>query len=143
MRWDYIGAKGKRDRSFIFDGTTLWFVDTKNLQVLQHKTPTSTLPAAVAFLNGSGKLAADFDVAAGDDANTVKLTPKQTSAQVKELHFVIDPSTYHVLRSIVIDHNGDTSSFTFSSVDPKTKPKASYFVFDPKSVPTFKVVQVP
>jgi chaperone LolA len=138
MRWDYVNAKAKPDKSMIFDGKTLWVIEPSNLQVLRHKTVSATLPAAVAFLNG-GDLSKDFDVTT-PDATTLVLVPKEVSAKIKTLTFVIDPKTKRVVKSIVLDHQGDTNTFEFhldeKPIDGKT------FQFSPKRVPTYQVIDV-
>lgn len=138
MRWDYVDAKAKHDKSMIFDGKRLWVVEPKNLQVIEHQANATSLPAAVAFLNG-GDLAKDFTVSA-PAANTLELVPKQTTAKVKTLTFVIDPKTKQVVKSIVLDHNGDTN--TFELVLGIKQPDAKVFEFSPKRVPTYKVIKV-
>jgi chaperone LolA len=138
MRWDYIDAKAKPDKSMIFDGKTLWVVEPKNLQVIQHEATATSLPAAVAFLNG-GDLTKDFTVTQ-PATNTLELVPKATTAKVKTLTFVIDPQTKQVVKSIVLDHNGDTN--TFELVLGAKQPDAKIFEFSPKRVPTYKVIKV-
>jgi outer membrane lipoprotein carrier protein len=153
MRWDYVEAKQKRvDKSFIFDGTTLWVVEPSNLQVLKHTAQNHTLPAAISFLNQSERLAKEFDVAFADATAQkthgvpggvlLSLVPKQAAAQIKQLYFVIDPSTNQVARSIVIDSSDNVNAFAFRDADLKKKLDAKYFAFDPKTVPTYKVVTV-
>jgi outer membrane lipoprotein carrier protein len=152
MRWDYVDAKNKVDSSFIFDGTVLWVVQPSNLQVLKHTAQNTTLPAAISFLNQAGRLAKEFDVTfpAADVQQAhgvpggvlLALAPKQASAQIEQLYFVVDPSTNQVTRSIVIDSSDNINAFVFTGVDLKKKIDAKYFAFDPKTVPTYKVVTV-
>lgn len=42
MRWDYKTKKKALDKSFIFDGTTLWVVEPANRQVLKHTVVSGT-----------------------------------------------------------------------------------------------------
>ncbi len=141
MRWDYVNAKARPDKSVIFDGTTLWIVEPKNLQVFEHATQDPTLPAALAFLEG-GSLANDFTITS-PAADTLELVPKAANAQIKKLTFVIDPQTRQVIKSIVVNFKDDTNTFVFSNVDVDTAPSERLFQFSPKRVPTYKVIHVP
>lgn len=138
MRWDYVDAKNKPDKQMIFDGKTLWVIEPSNLQVLKHQTVSATLPAAVAFLNG-GDLSKEFDVTT-PDATTLVLVPKEVSAKIKKLTFVVDAKTKRVVKSIVLDHQGDTNTFEFHLDEQPIDKKV--FQFSPKRVPTYKVVDV-
>jgi hypothetical protein len=53
---------------------------------------------------------------------------------------VIDPRTKQVVKSIVLDHNGDTN--TFELVLGAKHPDEKLFQFSPKRVPTYKVIKV-
>jgi outer membrane lipoprotein carrier protein len=152
FRWDYLEkAHGTVTaiKTFAFDGTTLWLVDHKNKQVFQNQTQGGVLPAAVSFLTGGGSLATQFNVAlntsgkyGGSGSTVLELTPKQPSAQYKQLYFVVDPSDWHSSESVVVDSNGDTNEFNFYSPDLKSPVKASWFQVNPASVPNYKLVVV-
>ena len=139
MRWDYTNAKGKPDKQMIYDGKTLWVVEPSNKQVYEHATQDPVLPAAIAFLNG-GKLTETYDVTQPDES-TLVLVPKQTTASVKQLTFVIDPKTKQVVRSIVVNHKDDVNAFDFSKVDTEKTIEAKFFTFSPKRVPLYKVIK--
>jgi len=152
MRWDYVKAKAPKglDRSFIFDGTTLWVIDTTNLQVLQHTQASNNLPAAIAFFTGAGSLTTQFYVAFPTapthlvpGATVLQLTPKQPSAQYSQLYLVIDPSSWRVAKTIMIDSSGNTNMFEFSAVDMKTTIKPTVFQFSPSSLPNYRVITAP
>jgi outer membrane lipoprotein carrier protein len=152
FRWDYFKTKQNVvtvAKTFAFDGTTLWLVDHENKQILQNQVQGSMLPAAVSFLTGAGTLAAQFNVASntsgtygGKNATVLELTPKQPSAQYKQLFFVVDPSDWHISESIVIDSNGDTNDFKFFDSELTSTVKAQWFQVNPSSLPTYKVVVV-
>ena len=149
MRWDYTTKKKALDKAFIFDGTTLWVVEPQNRQVLKHTVVGGTMPAAISFLTGGGALTKEFTASAPKNnnqlvpgASVVELTPKQSSAQYKQLLLVIDPTTWTVTRSIVTDANGHTNTFEFTAMNLKAKHSASIFAFSPQRFPTFKVVTV-
>jgi outer membrane lipoprotein-sorting protein len=136
-------------KTFAFDGTTLWLVDHKNKKVFQNETQSGVFPAAVSFLTDSSSLSTQFNVAlstagkyGGNGAAVLELTPKQPSAQYKQLLFVVDPSDWHISESIVIDSNGDTNEFDFYNPDLKSPVKQSWFQVNPASIPTYKVVVI-
>src|SRR4051812_44646644 len=96
MRWDYE----KPDKSsYITDGGVLWLYEPDDKQAFKQDLKTSQLPAALSFLTGKGKLAAEFDIAfvANGNGNGAKpgpdyvlsLSPKTPQAQVKTIQFVV------------------------------------------------------
>ena len=146
MRWDYLKAKGAA-RTFIFDGKTLWIVEHDNLQVMKHTAQTSNLPAAIAFFWGAGHLANDFDVALVGTSSVVgshelRLVPKQPSAQYKELRLVIDPASWRVAKTILIDSSGNTNTIELADTDLKSSIAPELFRFSPTDVPDYKLVDV-
>jgi outer membrane lipoprotein carrier protein len=149
LRFDYTSAKGKPDKHFIFDGQTLWVIEHVNLQVLQHHAGASPLPGAIAFFLGAGKLASEFDVgfpkARGrlvPGATVLELVPRQPTAQYARIDLVIDPATWQVTRTTVVDSSGNTNTFAFSKVDTRTPIKATTFQFHPRTLPSYRVVRV-
>ena len=136
FRWDY---SGRAARSYIYDGATLWVVDPPNLQVIKNSVAGSKLPGAITFWLGSGDLAKQVTVTLVKPS-TLELVPKQPSAAFAKLQLVIDGAV--VKQSIVIDSNGDTNAFVFSNVDLKATLPGKYFAFDPRRVPTYRVIEV-
>jgi outer membrane lipoprotein-sorting protein len=150
MRFDYVDKKNKPHREMIFDGKTLWIVEHKNLQVIKHTANTSQMPGAIAFFLGAGSLSKDFNVSAPNTTKHVvpgavmlMLTPKQPNASYKEIHLAIDPSTWTVKRTTLINSSNDTTTYEFKQVNTTAKVDPAKFVFDPKSQPTYKVVTPP
>ena len=132
-------------KTFIFDGTTVWAIDHGNKQILKSAAPQSALPAAVSFLTG-GALASQFNVtraASGANSIVLELTPKQPSAQYKQLFFHVDTASWNVTESIVVDASGDTNDFTFVAPNLTAPVKASWFVVDPASLPNYKLTTRP
>jgi outer membrane lipoprotein-sorting protein len=126
MRWDYT-APAKLH--FVSDGKSVWSIDEANKQVLVLSLAQSNLPAAVAFLTGQGSLASTFNAATSTSCTTkgvncVELTPKQASAQFTSVTLGVDPNTYEVEESIVLEPSGNTNHFWFTgrtgSVNAKT-----------------------
>ena len=144
MRWDYAGKKkGPARKSFIFDGKTLWIVEPSNLMATKSAASNGMLPAALSFLTGSAKLTNDFEITLATKSphgvTVLELAPKQPSAQYKQLFFVVAKDG-HVEKSIVIDSSDNTNEFRFSAIDAKTPIKTTLFTFDPKRVPTYKII---
>ena len=136
VRFDYVNKKQKPDKSFVFDGTTLWYEETLNRKVTKTAASTSALPSAVAFLTNPGQLANDFTVAAPANkhhlvpgAIVLELTPKQPSATYAMIQLVVDPTTWTVPRSIVYAPGGDSTTYELRSVNLAAKLPADRFVY--------------
>jgi outer membrane lipoprotein carrier protein len=154
MRWDYFEEKKTGGtttttvkKSFISDGTNLYIVDTENKQVITKNISQDLMPVAVTFLYGKGDLAAEFNAAIdttgkwGDPNDIVlKLTPKQPSAQYKSLFLVVNPSDDHVKQSVIIDASDNMNQFMFFNQDFAASIKDSTFVFDQKSVSSYRFI---
>ncbi|HET6610669.1 MAG TPA: outer membrane lipoprotein carrier protein LolA [Kofleriaceae bacterium] len=134
MRWDYINTHGKVDKSFISDGKTLWAVEHDNKQAYIKNLNDEALPVAVTFLTGTGQLGREFKVAldksktygaAGD--YVLELTPKKRTAQYKTLWLVVDPKSYRVKQSIILEPSGNTNHFRFYEPNTRAPVKESYF----------------
>src|SRR3954447_25617786 len=101
MRWDYV-EKRKSDvvvkKSFISNGAYLYVIEHDNKQVVKKNLQQDIMPVAVSFLYGKGDLKAEFNAELdhtgkyGEKTDLVlKLTPKQPSAQYKNLYLVVSP----------------------------------------------------
>jgi outer membrane lipoprotein carrier protein len=150
MRWDYEEKKGKEvvvKKSFISNGKTLYDVEHDNKQVFKKNLEKDLMPVAVSFLYGSGDLAKEFN-AEIDKTGTygtkgdivLKLTPKQPSAQYKNLYLVANSSDFHVKESVIIDSSNNVNHFRFFEPDFDSPIKDSWFEFNPASVPTYRVI---
>lgn len=150
MRWDYLEKKPSGTvvkKSFLSDGKTLYVVDHGNKQVMKKDIKADLLPVAVTFLYGTGDLTKEFNAAIdtsgayGTKGDVVlKLTPKQPSAQYKNLYLVADPTNFHVKESIIIDSSDNVNHFRFYAPDFEKPIKDSLFEFTPASVPSYRVV---
>jgi len=150
MRWDYIERKNNKDilkKAFISNGTTLFDVEPGNLQVIKKNLQNDVMPVAVSFLYGKGDLKNEFN-AELDNTNAygtkddlvLKLTPKQPSAQYKNLYLVVDKTDFHAKQSIIIDSSNNVNHFTFNQPDWKSEIKDSSFEFDQRSVPNYQMI---
>ena len=44
----------------------------------------------------------------------LSLRPKRAQPQVKEITFVVDPDSFHVMESVIVDGQGNVNDLTFS-----------------------------
>lgn len=154
MRWEYFDKpkRGKPrtiSKHFISNGKYLYVVDIDNKQVIKKDLEKNLLPTAVTFLYGKGDLAADFTPAidtsgtyGAKGAHVLKLTPKSPSAQYKHLFLVVDPATFYVKESIIIDSAGNKNHFRFFEHNFKAAEKDTTFELDEKApaLKNFRVV---
>jgi outer membrane lipoprotein carrier protein len=135
MRWDY---EKPEKSSYISDGNVLWLYEPDDKQAFKQDLKASQLPAALAFLTGKGKLATEFDIsfavkpAYGTPADYVlSLSPKAAQPQVKTILFVVDPKTFDVRESVIIDGQANVNDLTFSDIRVNTKLPETHFKFTP------------
>lgn len=150
MRWDYVDKKkGKTQvtKSFISNGKYLYVVEHGNKQVVKKNLENDLMPVAVTFLYGKGNLAAEFNPeidtsgkygAKGDIV--LKLTPKQPSAQYKNLYLVVAPDNFRVKQSVIIDSSNNMNQFQFFAPDFEKAMKDSIFEFDERSVKNYRII---
>ncbi|HET9621755.1 MAG TPA: outer membrane lipoprotein carrier protein LolA [Kofleriaceae bacterium] len=150
MRWDYLEKKKtgvEVKKSFISNGTSLYVVEHDNKQVVKKSLQQDLMPVAVSFLYGKGDLKAEFNAELDKtgkygekDDFVLKLTPKQPSAQYKNLFLVVSPSDFHVSQSVIIDSSNNVNHFRFFAPDFEKPIKDSYFEFDERSVKSYRVI---
>jgi outer membrane lipoprotein carrier protein len=135
MRWDY--EKPER-ATYVSDGGVLWLYEPEDRQAFKQALKASQLPAALAFLSGKGKLAAEFDITlAGKAPNGVAgdylltLAPKVAEPQVKTILFVVDPRTFDVRESVITDGQGNVNDLTFAEIRTGTHIPETEFHFAP------------
>jgi outer membrane lipoprotein carrier protein len=135
MRWDY--ERPERS-SYISDGGLLWLYEPDDRQAFKQDLKSSQLPAALAFLTGKGKLAAEFDIASaagapygGPGDYVLALSPKAAEPQVKSIVFVVDPNTFDVRESVITDGQGNTNDLTFADIRTNARVPDSEFHFAP------------
>jgi outer membrane lipoprotein carrier protein len=157
MRWDYLEKKkdpaspGKEivevKKSFLSNGTYLYVVEHDNKQVVKKGLQQDLMPVAVSFLYGKGDLRAEFNAEIDrtgkfgeKDDLVLRLTPKLPSAQYKNLYLVVSPKDYHVSQSVIVDSSGNVNHFRFFAPDFESSIKDSWFEFDPKSLPSYRMI---
>ena len=125
MRWNYTQPDPKM---YLSDGTTLWLYEPEDKQAFKQDLKASQLPAALAFLTGQGKLAAEFDIAFAPAKTpygtprdyVLTLSPKTPQAQVKTILFVVDPKSFDVRESVITDQQGNINDLLFSEIKVNT-----------------------
>jgi len=150
MRWDYLekrktGVEVKK--SFISNGSYLYVVEHDNKQVVKKSLEKDLMPVAVSFLYGKGDLKAEFNAELDKTAKygekddvVLRLTPKQPSAQYKNLFLVVSPKDFHVSQSVIVDSSNNVNHFRFYGPDFDKQIKDSYFEFDERSVKNYRVI---
>jgi outer membrane lipoprotein carrier protein len=149
MRWNYAQPEPKM---YLADGNTLWLYEPEDKQAFKQELKSSQLPAALAFLAGQGKLAAEFDITAQDPKSlkspksakvpygtpqdyVLTLSPKAPQAQVKTILFVVDPKTFDVRESVITDQQANVNDLLFSDIRFNTKiPDATFHWAPPPGV---------
>jgi outer membrane lipoprotein carrier protein len=136
MRWNYQTPDVKM---YLADGSVLWLYEPEDKQAFKQELKSSQLPAALAFLTGKGKLADEFEIAfaaspaaAGTARDYVlSLHPRQAQPQVKELTFVVDPDTFLVRESLLVDGQGNVNDMLFTDIKVSTGLPDSTFRWSP------------
>ncbi|HEY2902055.1 MAG TPA: outer membrane lipoprotein chaperone LolA [Polyangia bacterium] len=120
MRWDYQTPETKM---YLADGDKLWLYEPEDQQAFKQELKSSQLPAALAFLTGKGKLADEFDItfaekpAYGSARDYVlRLQPKHAQSQLQTMMFVVDPGSFHVRESVLVDGQGNINDMQFADV---------------------------
>jgi outer membrane lipoprotein carrier protein len=123
---------------YLSNGTTFWQYEPEAKQAFKQDLKTSQLPAAVAFLMGKGKLTDEFDVQVADKLpygtpkdHKLHLKPKKTQSAYKAIYFVVDPVTFLVKESILINAQGDINAFTFTDAKVDSKVPDDTFKWAP------------
>ncbi|HEX8109389.1 MAG TPA: outer membrane lipoprotein carrier protein LolA, partial [Kofleriaceae bacterium] len=150
MRWDYLEKRKDAvevKKSFISNGSSLYVVEHDNKQVVKKNLQQDLMPVAVSFLYGKGDLRAEFNAEIDKtgkygekDDIVLRLTPKQASAQYKNLYLVVSPRDFHVSQSVIVDSSSNVNHFRFFAPDFEKPIKDSYFEFDERSVKNYRVI---
>jgi outer membrane lipoprotein carrier protein len=151
MRWEYVEKKKgvtKVEKSFISNGQTLYVVDHGNMQVMTKNLQQDLMPVAVSFLYGKGDLKSEFTPTIDTSGKyaekkgeiVLKLSPKKSSAQYKNLILVVAPTDFHVTQSIIIDSSNNINHFRFYAPDFTKAIKPEWFEFQKASVKDYRFI---
>lgn len=137
MRWDYAQPQGDL---VVSDGTTLWAYESAAHQAIQTNLTQSQLPSALSFLTGTGRLANDFTFrmlsgTAGSypGGYVLELRPIVPNPSFERIVFYVEGAHFQVVRTVVIDAQGNTNRFDFDQVHVNLAPQQTVFQWTPPS----------
>ncbi len=117
LSFRYDKPRGNR---VVSDGTTIWVYEKEAQQMYETKVQKSQYPAALAFLQGSGKLTRDFSLRKLDaakmkvtDGFVLEAIPNEATPAYKKLILYVDGATSQVRRVLVLDEQGNRNRFDF------------------------------
>jgi outer membrane lipoprotein carrier protein len=118
MRWDYLKPD---EKVFVIAGKKVYQYDKEAKSVTIASIDTERLSASITFLWGQGKLEREFHIkkATRKDMTggiALELTPKTPDPRFQKVFFLLDPKTYAVRESIVVDPDGSENRVAFSQV---------------------------
>lgn len=135
MRFDYAAPSGDL---VVYDGATLTTYLSDMHQATVSPVASSDLPAAMSFLTGSGRLQTQFTFTALDPARfhfpagyVLEGTPRTPTASCHRVLFYVDPTSFQVVRTAVINADGDENRFDLSSPRVNTGIPAPTFRWSP------------
>jgi outer membrane lipoprotein carrier protein len=133
IRFDYAEPEPKL---FVVKGDHIISYIPAAQQAMEGSFKADQLSASVTFLWGKGQLEKEFDVIAASrkdlaDGIALELTPKRPDPRFQKIYFVVDPATYAVKQSVVIDGAGDENRFDFKQLKPNSGLADSLFDFKP------------
>jgi outer membrane lipoprotein carrier protein len=135
MRWNY---ENPEPQMYLASGQHFWLYQPEDKQAYKQDLKSSQLPAAVSFLMGKGKLSDEFEITLAKELPygtasdyRLSLKPKQPQATYKAIYFVVDPESFFVRQSVLINAQGDVNAITFSGIKTDTKIPDSTFKWAP------------
>ena len=121
MRWNYAAPNGD---IIVSDGTTLWAYQADERQAIQQNMGQSQLPTAITFLAGTGRITDSFTFRLLDanqfrfpNGYVLELRPTTPQPTYERIVFYVDRASFQVVRTAVIDAQGNQNRFDFS--DPQ------------------------
>jgi len=130
MRWDY-SAPG--EKVFVIAAEKVFAYDKEAKRIVVSRMSSDNLSASITFLWGQGKLDREFRITRADrkdltDGIALELTPKVADPRFQKVFFLLDPKTYAVKETLVIDPDGSENRMTFTHT--KTNSGLSNKVFE-------------
>lgn len=137
IKWSYTSPARK---SFIVNDGKLW-VDQpeENLVMVDNCFKEDSLTASLSFLWGSANLKEQFRIewfngTFGDSTDLhLLLFPLQPQNMFSKLILVLDPKTYRVKQSIVVDPQGNVNQFIYQNTEYNLELSGRDFDFTPPS----------
>lgn len=133
MRWDYVKPDPK---VFVIAFDKVFMHDLEAKQITVAPINTEKLSASVTFLWGQGRLEREFDIKRAERKDltggiALELTPKTPDPRFQKVFFLLDPKTYAVKETIVVDPDGSENRMAFSNVKINTGFKPEVFKLSP------------
>src|SRR5262245_17031082 len=117
----------KARRSFLPKATYLYSAENDNKQVVKRSLDKTLMRVAGSCRYGKGDRKNEFNAEIDKsgkygekDDVVLKLTPKQPSAQYKNLYLVVSPKDFHVSQSVIVDSSNNVNHFRFYEPDFKS-----------------------
>jgi outer membrane lipoprotein carrier protein len=131
LRWDYAEPEKK---VVVVNGSRLvQWEPAANQVYVDERFDATAMSAAVTFLLGTGKLAAEFDLAT-DDAGRLVLTPKKPDPRVAQVVLTVGASG-EVSATRVVDGSGNVNELAFEKIERNAGISDARFTLDlPKDV---------
>ncbi len=135
MRWDYDKPEKKM---YLATDQILWMYEPEEKQAVKSDLKASQLPATLSFLTGRGKLADEFEITLARDIPfggptdyKLSLKPRKPQSTYRFIYFLVDPETFFVKQSVLIDTQGVVNAITFSAVLVNSKVPDATFKWAP------------
>lgn len=146
MRWEYNRPEKK---FFIYDGQILWVYEPEVPQIFEGAADTERLRRALAFLTGEGNILKEYRTKTlsskkfgFDEGHVLGLWPKDKTSPFEHVELYLDKSTFQVVRSVVVDRQGNRNRFDFFNMEKNKGLHESVFRFKkPPGVPVHKIQQ--
>jgi len=129
IRWTY---KGEITDDIIGDGKVLWFYQPELNQAFKSVGKQSDI--STDFLSGMGRLRKFFTASItplNRGAVKIKLQPRKTHPQIKDLYLFVDVKRLLVTKFILKDHYGNTTEVSFSHIKINAPMRDGLFTFSP------------
>jgi outer membrane lipoprotein carrier protein len=134
MRWEY---ETRPKNVWVSDGTTLWFYQPEENQVLLEEVDPEEGRLFMAFLVGESDLRKDFEIHHwGEEAEEtrggyrIELTPRQPHAMMDKLVLIIDKRTHHVRGAEVYDVYGNVTHTRLKRIRINSELEEDLFRFE-------------
>lgn len=133
IRFDYTSPEPKL---FVVKGDRIVSYIPAAQQAMEGSFKADQLSASVTFLWGRGHLESEFRIAAADRKDlapgiALELTPRHPDPRFQRIFFVVDPKSFAVKESLVVDGAGDENRFDFSDLRPDAGLSPKDFDFTP------------
>lgn len=117
MRWDYLKPT---EKVFVIAVEKVYAYDKEAKQLTISRLAADRLSASITFLWGQGKLEREFRIQKADrkdlkDGIALELTPRLPDPRFQKILFLLDPKTYSVKESVVVDPDGSENRMKFSN----------------------------